>query len=102
MPRILLAGVIMLALLISGCKIGGHSSSSSNANLRVLNVAALTGNVTSINMSINSTVELTGLGFESVSGYASYGSGSADTFQISLSDNSAILSTFTQSLNATN
>ena len=63
MPRILLAGAIILALLMSGCKIGGNKSSSSQANLRILNLAALTSTVTSINMSINTTVELTGLTF---------------------------------------
>src|SRR5271166_649975 len=100
MPRILLAGAIIFALLMSGCKIGGHNSSSSQANLRLLNLAAVTGNVTSVNMSINATVELTGLVFEGISAYASYDSGAADTIQISLADNSAILSTSTYTFNS--
>jgi len=100
MPRILLAGVIVLALLISGCKIGGHNSSSASANVRLLNLVALSGNVTSISMTVNGVQELSGQNFETISSYAQYSSGNADTVVISTSDNSQTLSTSTETFNA--
>lgn len=109
MPRILLAGLIALMLVISGCKIGGHNSSSSNAGLRVANLAALiptvnsTGTITtstSVDMSINSTAELSGLTFESISPYVGYASGSSDIIALSVSGGGAVLVSQTFTFNS--
>jgi hypothetical protein len=99
MPRILLAGVVILALLISGCKIGGHNSSSAQANLRVVNLAAL-DNFAPISLTLNATPEVTGISFETITPYTGYDSGDADTVVLSNASNAATLYTSTITFNS--
>jgi hypothetical protein len=109
MPRILLAGLIAFALVMSGCKISGNSASNANANLRLVNLDAGVGavNLTSIDYNNgqntptpNCPCDIQGLSFQGVSGYIGYQSGDQKVFTLSTGGGTSTLATQTFTLSS--
>ena len=83
MFRFMTTGVIVLALLLSGCKISGNSTTTTQANFRVLHVASGLGPV-SLTVDQASSPNFIGLAFSNASNYLGFNAGVVHDYVLSL------------------